>query len=258
VALGGATYTYLCESDSYSDYYASDSYDFGRRYNTVNRDAMQRWYFNYYRHGGRKYPMTNLNFLFKFDYDDFDSVSVDHGEIVGLRQVGYTMKIIQNKKVTSQYIGRTELVDSRNNTSLQKSDKVFGTKNPSEIDYGCYDAGSIVANDRNVYFLDVAKGCYVRDSANGLYPISLYFMDSYWKDMCKMLAINKGKYHIHSVFHKEHSELYITFRRIERLTWQGEEPDEFTICFHEDSNRWKSFWSFLPEGYGLTNNVMVS
>jgi hypothetical protein len=82
-------------------------------------------------------------------------------------------------------------------------------------------------------------------------------MDNFWKEVCKKLSDNKGFYHIHTVFHKEYGELYVTVRIVNPENW-GELQDDFTICFHEDSNRWKSFWSFLPEGYGITNNIMVS
>ena len=245
---------YLCESDSYSDYYPSNDYDFGRP-NMINKDALQRWYINHYRHGGRKYPMTNLNYLFKFDYDDFDSVNIDHGEITGLRQIGFTLKILQQKKITSQYIGRTELLDNRGETSLQKSDTVFGSKRPSEEDYGCYDPGSILANDRYLYFLDVSNGCVVRDAANGMIPISRYFLDNYWKEQCRLMSKEKGRYNVHTVFHIKYGELYMTIVPIGRWT---EEMEAYTIHFHEESNRWKSFWSFIPEGYGITNNTMVS
>lgn len=245
---------YICESDSYSDYYPSNDYDFGRP-NMINKDAAQRWYKNHYRHGGRKYPMTNLNYLFKFDYDDFGSVNIDHGEITGLRQIGFTLKIIQQKKITSQYIGRTELLDNRGQSSLQKSDTVFGSKKPSEEDYGCYDPGSILANDRYLYFLDVSNGCVVRDAANGMVPISKYFLDNYWKEQCRLMSKEKGKYNVHTVFHRKYGELYMT---IVPIGMWIEPMDSFTIHFHEESNRWKSFWSFLPEGYGITNNTMVS
>jgi hypothetical protein len=139
---------------------------------------------------------------------------------------------------------------------LHKADSYFGSKRPSDLAFGCYDPGSIVSTDTNVYFFDVINKAYIRSAPNGMYPVSDYYMKSFWREIGDTLALHKGEYYMTSVFLRVTSELYITFRRREG----GSEllPQEFTVHFHEASNRWKSFWPFVPECYGETNNQMVT
>ena len=247
---------YPCESLLYSDFYESSDFDYGRP-NITNKDAMQKWLISYYRSGGRKILSTKLNDFYRFDAEDFDSIGEMHGQITGLRQVGDTLKIYLENKCASQYIFRTSLVDVTGEESLQKSDKLFGTKRLSPFEYGCQDPGSIVVNDRYVYFLDAIRGVYCRDASNGIYPISSYKMVNFWKEKCEILRMNRGKYSITSAYNKDYNELNVTV--VSDLDRQGVPYfDSFTILFMEEENRWKTFMPYLPELYGNIGGKLVS
>jgi hypothetical protein len=248
-------YLYPLEAENYSDYYESDDYDIGR-INIVNPDARQKRLSGYYRHSGRYIPLTRINNLFQFEVDDYDSVNIAYGAITAIRQIGFTLKILQEAKNTSQYISRTSLLDASGNPYLEKSEKVFGTKIVSTDEYGCHDAGSVTVNDRYMYFFDRNNGVYVRDSANGMEPISRYYMNKYWRDFADTLKTVTGGYDVYSQFDRKYGELNITIVPDARISPQPFDP--VTIVFSEDTNRWKSFRSYIPEYYGSVGNTLVS
>lgn len=249
------TYTYPLEAENFSDYYESDDYDYGRL-NIVNPDARRKQLTGYYRHGGKYVPLTKINNLYKFEAEDYDSVNIAYGSITAIRQIGYTLKILQEAKNTSQYISRTSLVDASGKTSLQKSDTVFGTKSVSNDDWGCKDAGSVVVNDRHMYFFDVNNGEYIRDSANGMIPISSYYMKNYWREIADGLKDSGANYYMYSMYDRKFDELNISIVIDTRSIIIP--FNDFTIVYHETSNRWKSWRSYIPEYYGFVGNNTFS
>jgi hypothetical protein len=253
----GADLSYPCESLLYSDFYESNDFDYGRP-NLVNKDAKQKWLRTYYRAGGRKILETKLNEFYRFDPQDFDSIGEMHGQITGMRQIGDTLKIYLENKCASQYIFRTSLVDVTGEESLQKSDKLFGTKRLSPFEYGCQDPGSIVVNDRYIYFLDAIRGVYCRDAANGIYPISSYKMVEFWRAKSELLRMNRGRYYVVSEYNKDYNELNVTIES--KIDPELLVPyfDSFTILFMEEENRWKTFMPYIPDTYGRIGGKMVS
>ena len=253
----GLDLSYPCETLLYSDFYESNDFDYGRP-NITNKDAMQKWLISYYRAGGRKILSTKLNNFYRFDAEDFDSIGEMHGQITGMRQTGDTLKIYLENKCASQYIFRTSLVDVTGQESLQKSDKLFGTKRISPFEYGCQDPGSIVSNGRYNYFLDAIRGVYCRDAANGIYPISSYKMVNFWKEVCEILRMNRGKYFITSAYNQDYNELNISVISKEDPELLTPYFDSFTILFMEEENRWKSFMPYIPELYGNIGAKLLS
>jgi hypothetical protein len=247
---------YPCESQLFSDYYESNDFDYGRS-NVQNKDAKEKWLVGYYRVGGRKVLETKLNKMFTFKGEMFDSVGERYGEIVGVRQVGDTIKIYQENKLTSQYIFRTSFVDTRGQNTVQKSDNLFGTKMPSAYDYGCQDPGSIVVNDRYVYFLDAQKGVYCRDAANGIVPVSRYRMSKFWKEKCDILRKNRGKYYISSAYDSAYEELNVSVVSLADPETGEDYIESFTILFHEESNRWKTFLPYVPQHTDSLGDILV-
>lgn len=252
----GEEINYPCETLLYSDFYHSNDFDYGRG-NITNKDAERKWLISYYRAGGRKILDTKLNEFYRFNAEDFDSIGEMHGQITGLRQVGDTLKIYLENKCASQYIFRTSLVDISGEESLQKSDKLFGSKILSSFEYGCQDPGSIIVNDRHVYFMDAIRGVYCRDAANGIYPISSYKMVNFWREKAEILRMNRGKYKITTGYNKDYNELNVTV--VSDFDEQyGYYFESFTVLFMEEENRWKTFMPYLPELYGRIGSKLVS
>jgi hypothetical protein len=241
-------FLYPVEEENFSDYYLSKAYDVGR-VNFVNMDAREIDLVNYYRWGGRIVPLSAINELFEIKAANFDFVPLQHGAIVGIREIGFTLKIVQTSKLTSQYVGRTEYFDARASSNVQKTDSVLGTKNPSVYDYGCQDEEAILVHDRHLYFFDIIRQKVIRDAANGPVPISQkYFMDKYWRDFSEII-LSEG-YTICMGYDEKYDELNIT-------VVPGSSAPQ-TIVFHELSNRWKSFRSYIPEWYGSLGNTFVA
>jgi hypothetical protein len=253
----GVGFSYPCESLLYSDFYNSNDFDYGRP-NITNKDAEKKWLISYYRAGGRKILDTKLNEFYRFNAEDFDSIGEMHGQITGMRQVGDTLKIYLENKCASQYIFRTSLVDVKGEESLQKSDKLFGTKILSTFEYGCQDPGSITVNDRHVYFMDAIRGVYCRDAANGIYPISSYKMVNFWREKCEILRMNRGRYKVVAEYNKDYNELNVTV--VSDFDEENNRPyfESFTVLFMEEENRWKTFMPYLPELYGRIGGKLVS
>lgn len=212
------------------------------RINIQSDVLQQRWFKAGLRHGGKFIPNTQLNNLLRFDFNDATELSEKYGEISKTIEVGYTLKVLQQYNVASVYIGRTQTLDSANQTNLALTNTIFGTINPSTDNYGCSNPESVRKNNRYLYFFDANNGLVIRDAPNGMIPISDYKMVSYFRDKGTDVFNNPNAVVLGNI-DKEYKEYVLTFKGIE-----GEE----SVAFYENENRWKTFYDYIPD---MTANI---
>lgn len=252
----------LCEDHSISDFYPSNFDSTGKGY-VEDPLAVRKRYPANLRHGGRLFQETQINNLFSFDYKDFAYVQERDNEITRLRNVGFMLKIRQRNKNNSMYIGRVEYQQAADGVDLVATDKIFGTINPAEEFYGSYHAGADVKSNRNTYFFDVTNGQVLRDSVNGMIAISgnkesaddQFRMKKFFYELAKKIRENEGRYEVIGNW-DEFIECYVL--TVKDLKAREDDNDSVTLVFHEPTNRWKSFMSYVPEWYENIGNTTVS
>ena len=183
------------------------------------------------RHGGKYNFGTELNLLAKFDYDDFLDMKDEYGDIEGVRELGFILKVIQYTKVTAIYISRIESYAGNSESQFLFTDRVFGSSRPGLEDYGTRHPDSVCVYNNNLYFWDQSEGIIVRDAANGQIPISAYKMISYFRDKAKAMdSVAFANQEVYFGYSMNDNMLYCTFST--GSTFE-------TAVFSEMENRWK-------------------
>lgn len=253
----------LCESHSLSDFYESDIDSVGKAYIENSQETRKRYKTNL-RHGGLLEEGTQINNLFSFDAEDFNNRLLDtYNEITRIRYVGYTLNIRQKNKNNSMYIRRQEIQDTAGNLDLIEAPNVFGTINPSMQNWGCSEPATDVTSGDNMYFFDPQNGKVIRDSVNGMVPISCnkesgndpYKMDKFFRTLAKKVTDTSGRYECFGVWDAFIQCYVLTARDLKRSDTQD---DSVTLIFHEPTNRWKSFMDYVPEWYESIGDTTVS
>lgn len=242
----------IVESENYSDFYPSKNIGISSVY-AVIPNGKQRRYEQMIRYGGQYFQGTNSNNLCKFNGSDFDVLSTQYGPINKVVTMGYTLKCLQTKKNTSIYINRSMIFNPNGDSQLSLTNRVLGDKNVSELDYGCDHPESVCVDDRQVYFFDVNTGTIIQDSANGMFPISDYKAQTYWRNIAENIKNRPDVYVYSGVDNFNH---YVHFTIEDTAETPLIEPQ--TITYHEIENRWKSFMPYHPEYYGSNALVFVS
>jgi hypothetical protein len=175
-------YQHVVEDPNFSDYYESSDKGYGRPV-AENPDYRRTDEYSGLRHTGSFIEGTKTNQLNEVDFDFVEYVSQTNGRINALREVGFTLKVIQDKRVTSIYLGRQTTTNPEGTQDMILSDRVFASINPSELDYGTRHPESVLKHDRHVYFFDVNYGKVIRDAANGMTPVSDYKAAKLFRDL---------------------------------------------------------------------------
>ena len=240
---------YAIEHPSWSFYYESESVD-GGRVNLVAKNARQQWYSHHWIYGGRYLEGSKLNQVFSFDLANDQKVNVNDGEIQRLMEVGFTLKILQDRKLTSAYIGQRVLFNANKEQQIISTDSVVGDLLPANHSYGTQHPESVVRWNRYMYFFDARNGKYLRDANNGVIPISDYGMKSYFKNLADQVE-EQGAMVLSTV--NERNGLVT----VSALTTKTN-----TLTFHESPvegrSAWKSFHSYKPERFGFNGAALVS
>ncbi len=233
---------YACIDKSVSDYYESRFDGYGKVH-VENEDSEEQQY-NLIRHSGRYFDNTQINDLSFFRSSNYVSVDDRFGMITRIIQIGDALKVYQPLKTTSIYIGKSFIKQGDGTDQVMTVDRTFGVVNPSQLDYGCQFPESVLRNERHVYFFDIYSGTFLRDSPNGLFPVSENLMDGYFKDKSKaLLKSGIENVQVHTGYDDENGLVFVSF--VDSITAANNE----TLAFHEKSNRWVSFFSFIPDLY---------
>jgi hypothetical protein len=246
------TISRIIESENFSDCYASQNIDISSVYAVIPEGKTKR-YEQGLRYGGRYYPNTNINNILQFNGEDYDTLNTRYGPINKIATVGYVLKVLQTKKNTSIYINRSMIYNANGDQQLSLIDKVLGSKNPSELDYGCEHPESVCVDDRQLYFFDVNNGAYIQDSSNGMVPVSEYKAKTYFRNLADKIK-NSPYVYVYSGVDNFNNYINVTFID------HSESPliEDQTIAYHPIDNRWKSRMSYFPEYYGSNALVFVS
>jgi hypothetical protein len=181
------------------------------------------WSFNYLDN-------TKINGISTFNSLNREQLDEKDGVIQRIELAGYVIKVIQDNKETSLYIGKAQISDAAGNLQVVKSNDFIGTVNPSDNDYGSRFPLSVVQNNRNVFYWDGDNGKVIRSSPNGQIPISDYNMKS---EFYRIKDANPSD--VFAVFDEKNDEYVITFVI-------GGVPE--TWSFKDGANVWNAKWEY--------------
>lgn len=231
------------ESMWWSDFYDSDDWSKGKLGEETSFNERE---LNIIRYSHQYLQDTQINGLSTFDGIRYKELNDTYGEIMGMEEVGDTLKVYQEKKPSSVQLGRIERSDETGKISVSLSSDVLGSIRYSTTRWGTEFRESIIKNNRFVYGFDIYNGVMWRDSANGIFPISGryadvegdkdYKMSTYFKNKAKALLVSGVDYvDVLTAWDEEFDLLYVTFHDYVNTDNNG------TIVFHEPSNRWICF-----------------
>lgn len=240
------------ESEYFSDYLlGSNNIDISRVQAVTN--ASQKRYEQEIRYGGRYFPGTQTNLILSFGASDYDNAETTFGPINKVSTIGEVLKVLQTKKFTSIYISRNMIYTANGEKQITLSDRVLGTKYPSETDFGCEHPESVFKDDRQLFWFDVNTGSYIQDSANGPFPISDYKSATYFRLKAREIQ-NKANVFVYSMVDNLNSIVNVAF--------VDESGDSITTSetfqYNTGKNRWTSFTSFIPDYMAQSAMVFVS
>lgn len=195
---------------------------------------------------------VTFNELNKFKPENIAYLDDKFGDVTSIVQDGYTLNAIQQSKITTLGIGRQETTLADGTSQYLASSVVLGTPNALGEFYGSIFPLSVVKNDRNIYGYDIYSGLAWRKSPNGVEDISRYGMKKWFRNKSQaLLDSGLSNVNVLSGWDEIDQMLYMTFS----IDASGSGSDNFeTIGFHEPTNRWFSFYSFIPELYGRIGN----
>jgi hypothetical protein len=238
------------ETTLLSDYYQSDAIGMGK-ISAVIPDIKRQKYTKL-RYSGQLLEDTRINNLSRFDFLNTQEIENEFGNITSLKQLGQTLKVLQENKNTSIDIGIQQLTGGAGDSiAVVSSTKILGSPRYSSLGYGCQHPESVMVNDRYMYFYDQNYGVFIRDAANGMQEISSLGMKSFFNR--KSAEINNAySSKVITSFNKRYNEVVVSFlittvdnpRRVPIYTNE-------TVCFCEDSNTWTTFMSYEKQGVGV-------
>lgn len=238
-------------------------------------------------------PNTAINGLSTFRVLNEKAVPEDCGEIQKLiltskvQNEGTVMLSICTVETNSMYLGETQITDSTGATKFfSSSTDVISTINTLKGSFGTLNPESVTAYRGNVFWLDLINGRYVQYSANGLFPISNYKMQRFWKLFSKQFlsmtteqieALGSRPF-VFSTVDSIHDELLVSIPKLLAVPPKGYLPDYpstiypfdiydgqgKTIVYKLDlggigvNPHWQGAYSFNPEGFCVMRNELYS
>jgi hypothetical protein len=242
------------EAMEFSDVYNMTYNSIGRP-QIVNRNFRRIEYRSNILHSGLYIENTLTNNLSKVNSSDYISLAEKYGSINFMREVGFTLKVLQQYKSTSLYIGREGLQQAKLSgvDVVASKSEILSSPMVSETDYGTAFSSGCLKYLRNIYFYDAYNGVIVRDAPNGMFPISDYGIKDFIRDKSKtFIAHGLDNVSVYSAYDETFNLVFFSFLD------SADATQNFTIAFHEPTNKWISFYDFQPEFYGCLGSLMTS
>jgi hypothetical protein len=207
---------YWIEDYNYSDYYTSDDHGLGR-FGIDDINAKRRHLKSSVIHSLPYVQNSTINGLSSFQGVGSSRYLDDtFGSINRLKQVGYTLKVLQDRKETAIYIQKSYATGGDGAGQLAYTDKVFGGINPYDTLFGTVHPGSVQLIEGDLYYFDYHTGAFIRTSNNGQNDISSgkYKFNYYTSTKATDISLNFDRYDIISMIDEQNMEYTCFFNDI--------------------------------------------
>lgn len=209
------------------------------RPHVVNKNKNNRR--NIVRHGGKKFDGTDVDNRRVFDYNDYELLNNEVGELTGMATRGNVLRLYCPHKTASIYLNAVEGNLPDGTTNYVYTDRVFGTMRWSNDRYGCSDEKSIVEAGDSIYFYDSRDNDIIRDTIGGMIPIAGKISVGENSYDGKMKSFLTGS--VVMGYNPKYRQLFIT-----------RESDKATVWYSEIYNRWMSYLTIQPTDYIEADN----
>ena len=249
-------------SDSYSLYTNSDS-----RPLVQDRTSLQQYFSTLFRYSEPYVLGTNINNTNRFYPENFDEFDKSFGDTQRMIVNGRQLKIFQNRKCGVTTIYGKFIKNQAGQTTLITTDEIITRNNVQYYD-GDYGIGTqrtgVCHNGYQFYLFDPIKGYLVRESLNGLDPISEEFKVQTWAGS-KLTEYN-GTYNyptggtskliaVYNFLEDRDSEvLFVTQGGTNGSSTLASE----TLSFIERTNVFPTFYDFGADHYLCAENTLYS
>lgn len=194
---------------------------------------------------------SNINGLSTFQAINKKSIPNELSKIVALIPVGLNIMLaIHERETSSLSIGDGFIKTGDSEGILVKTESVIGDERPLRNSMGTIFPGSVQAHEGRAYYFDIYKGCVVQYTVEGLFPISRYGMENYFKELAEKYMPYKDQINIVSGIDDFNDEYLISFPPVGDLT--GE-----TWAFNYEEKTWTQH-QYLPDYFGKIGNRLYS
>lgn len=213
---------------------------------------------------------TIINGLCTFDALDQSDLDQSNGAIRKLvltsktQQEGNVLLAICESETASIYLEETQILDNRGQAILATSGNFIGTVNTLRGSYGTLNPESVAATMGMVFWVDVRSGVVVQYSSNGLTPISIIKMDSFFRK--RLYDISSRD--LYGCIDNKRNRYLLYIKRIIPPTMlddydpKKESPhdpkDGAVIIYDYASNGWRGFLTIQPDYLSQVGDEVVS
>ena len=255
VEVDGSETASTIEDLHYTDFFTSSGIDIGRI--TAKIDSEQKELNSIVR-SEQFIEGSLINWLnvFLFSTVHFDASDI-YGRIIGIEEMGGTLKVIQEHKEGSIMIGQVTEKQADFGDWIFIGDTVFGAYRRYEEDRGSVYRRSIAENRRYLYYFDESTGEFIRSSPNGQAPISKeYNMQNWFEKKAKAIREYSGSKDVITAFDNDYEEVVVSFimeREIETVVFSEKEGFKgwtyFGTYFNDDD---------FPEDFATFKDNLIS
>ena len=246
-----------CESLWYSDYYDSEAIGIGKPC-AEDRNMRRLWYPNKLLYSGVYINNTKVNELSTVNSSDSVELPEKFGAINFVKELGYTLKILQENKPQSLYIGRAGITQpSADSTDILTSTKdVLGTLITPENNYGTIHPGGVCSFGKRLWYFDYLSRDIIRDAGNGQQSLTTsYNFRTILNEKLDLLG-SADNIDVVSAYDQKNELVYFTF--IDKTT----ASNSFTMAFKDtdggQEDGYAGIFDFVPDQYGMAENVLTS
>ena len=207
--------------------------------------------------GGKLIPNTEINRINEF-IESTNSRYLDDkfGSVVNISQMGEILQCCQLRSVTSFYLGAEEGLQADNSETLVFSSDVLGQGRRLAGPIGCSDKVAYVNTGNQSFFFDKFNSSIIQYSSNGLFRLSTYKMETFFKILTQQIFTYEGSnsgesYNIVMGYDPESKMVFLT------VDPSVTTDQRVTIAYHMPSNRFISLYDFHPVFYGRLGRSMI-
>ena len=261
------------ESFHYNDRFKSDYWDKGRP-NALLEDFKRTRKHSTCLYSESYIPNTNINGLSSFFPDvSFQEFERDYNSIQKLHSKDNKLIIFQEDKVSQSLVSRNIIYNIDGSGNVATSDSVLSQAVPYLGNYGINkNPESFAVYGNSMYFVDIQRGVVLRLANDGFTPISNYKMKNFFTDSFKAIqSLTGDNFHkFVGVYDSAFDEYVISqpgywsylaiIGKNGGITYVKDKHliEAYTLGFCESSNRWNSFYSYIPEMMCAFQNGFVS
>ncbi len=233
-----------------SDFYISDYSDIGRP-NKVDNDFREVNRISTIWYSDKFVPETNINGLNSFFDTAFETYDRSFGSIQKIFNYNHRLDVYQELKVGSIPIGLSLMIDNSGQGVVGLSSNILNKMQYYQGEFGIGTHPECFAHyGFSRYFIDVARAAVLRLSTDGLTPIDNIKMNNYFNNLCKALTSSNLPFSIYGTYDIKFDEYVMA------ISGNAQVPSQ-TIAWNERTNRWSTFYSYLPEFMvGAGNNIL--